>query len=266
MFNRLALVQKDGNYYVDSREVAELIGKQHGHLMRDIRGYALTLGKVTQSKIGVSDFFVESSYFDSTGRTLPCYLLTKMGCEMVANKLTGEKGVLFTAAYVSQFNAMENYLRTEREKMQAMKPTLSDCNDTAQIIIEQLRRTGASTYRVLEFLDELYRPLGVELLHSGEFADVPHTFTALQIAYIFGMYSLYGNPHAQAVSCILNDHLLIGTEHKIAVSDDCLDGITGGHRYDKYALEKVHEWLSNLCYPTKIYSVYRTYHVVYRRT
>jgi len=72
-----------------------------------------------------SDFCIDA------GRQLPCYLLSKMGCEMISTRLTGEKGILFTAAYFSQFNAMENFLRTEREKMQAMKPTLSDCNDTA---------------------------------------------------------------------------------------------------------------------------------------
>jgi len=151
---------------------------------------------------------------------------------------------------------MENYLRTEREKMQAMKPTLSDCNDTAPIIVEQLRRTGASTYRILEFLDELYKPLGVELLRSGEFDNVPHTFTALQIAYICGMYSLYGLPHAQAVSCILNEHLLIDDGHKIIVSDESLDAITGRYRYDMYALKKVQGWLNNLGYPNSVYSAY----------
>jgi len=30
-----------------------------------------------------------------------------MGCEMIAHKLIGEKGVLFTAAYVAKFNEME---------------------------------------------------------------------------------------------------------------------------------------------------------------
>ncbi|MCL1805797.1 MAG: Rha family transcriptional regulator [Clostridiales bacterium] len=61
----------------------------------------------TAPKAGVSGFTLESTYRDSTGRTLPCYLLSKMGCELVANKLTGEKGVLFTVAYVARFNELE---------------------------------------------------------------------------------------------------------------------------------------------------------------
>ncbi len=49
-------------------------------------------------------FFIESNYKSSQGKLLPCYLLTKMGCEFVANKMTGKKGTLFTAQYVSLFN------------------------------------------------------------------------------------------------------------------------------------------------------------------
>lgn len=91
---------------VDSREVAEMTGKLHKHLLRDISGYIEVMEQATETKIGPSDFFIPSTYKDSTGRTLPCYLLTKKGCDMVANKMTGEKGVLFTAAYVTAFEKM----------------------------------------------------------------------------------------------------------------------------------------------------------------
>ena len=63
-----------------------MVGKDHAHLMRDIKKY---VGVLTQSKIGFSDFFIEFTYKGPTGRTLPCYLITKKGCEFVANKLTG---------------------------------------------------------------------------------------------------------------------------------------------------------------------------------
>ena len=86
---------------IDSREVAEMIGKQHAHLMRDIKGYAEVLGN-----FGLSDFFIESNYKDSTGRTLPCYLLTRKGCDFIASRMTGKKGVQFSARYVCAFDAM----------------------------------------------------------------------------------------------------------------------------------------------------------------
>lgn len=91
---------------VDSREVSKLVEKQHKNLLRDIDSYIETMANSTELKIEPSGFFIKSTYKDSTGRTLPCYLLTKKGCDMVANKMTGEKGVLFTAAYVTAFEKM----------------------------------------------------------------------------------------------------------------------------------------------------------------
>lgn len=90
----LAIFEKHGQLYADSREVAEMVGKHHFHLIRDIQRYVKVL---TESKIGVSEFFAPSTYKDSTGRELPGFDCTKMGCEMIAHKLTGNKGVLFTA-------------------------------------------------------------------------------------------------------------------------------------------------------------------------
>lgn len=104
--NELSIIHKNGVDVIDSREVAEAIGKEHRHLIRDIRNYAGVIENSTEPNFGLSDFFIPSTYTDSTGRTLPCYLLTKKGCDMVANKMTGEKGVLFTAAYVTAFEKM----------------------------------------------------------------------------------------------------------------------------------------------------------------
>ena len=100
---------------VDSRDVAEMVGKRHDHLIRDISGYIKIMagdthpksgGSGNEHKIAPSDFFIPHVYQDSTGRTLPCYLLTKKGCDMVANKMTGEMGGLFTAAYVTAIERM----------------------------------------------------------------------------------------------------------------------------------------------------------------
>ena len=67
-----------------SLEIAELTGKQHNHLMRDIRNMERAWEKVTQSRFGLS------TYKDSTGRTLPCYQLTKTECLYIATKFNDE--------------------------------------------------------------------------------------------------------------------------------------------------------------------------------
>ncbi len=102
--NELTPMNFNGVDVIDSQQVAEAVGKEHSKLLRDIRRYSEYL---TEAKIGFSDFFIESSYTDPTGRTLPCYLCTRKGCEMIANKLTGQKGVVFTALYINAFHKME---------------------------------------------------------------------------------------------------------------------------------------------------------------
>lgn len=103
----MRIVSINGQLLVDSREVAEMTGKQHKDLLETIRVYIVHL---TSGNFRPSDFFIESTYEDGKGETRPCYLLTRKGCDMVANKMTGEKGVLFTATYVTKFEEMEQEL------------------------------------------------------------------------------------------------------------------------------------------------------------
>ncbi len=110
IMNGLDAFNYNGAEVVDSREVAEMIGKNHKDLLRDIRGYIEIMENSGERKIAPSDFFIPSVYTSARNKEMPCYLLTKKGCDMVANKLTGEKGVLFTAAYVTAFEDMHSAL------------------------------------------------------------------------------------------------------------------------------------------------------------
>lgn len=95
---------------IDSREVAEMVGKEHKKLLRDIRGYQEQLAG---AKIGPGDFFRESTYLDANNQSRPCFMVTKKGCEFIAHKLTGQKGTEFTARYINRFHEMEEQLMKE---------------------------------------------------------------------------------------------------------------------------------------------------------
>lgn len=107
--NDLKIINLGNKLMVDSRDVAEMIDVRHSDLLIKICGYETHL---TNGKFRSSDFFNISNYRDAKGQFRPCYLLTRKGCDMVANKMTGEKGVLFTATYVTKFEEMENSLKT----------------------------------------------------------------------------------------------------------------------------------------------------------
>lgn len=93
---------------ITSMEVAEMVEKDHSKLLRDIRNYVAQLG---EAKIGFTDFFEESTYTTEQNKVLPCFNVTKKGCEFIANKLTGTKGVIFTAKYINRFHDMEKTIQ-----------------------------------------------------------------------------------------------------------------------------------------------------------
>ena len=98
---------------IDSREVAEMMGKEHKYVLRDIEGTDKVVGIIPtleSANLHSQKYFIPSTYKAGT-REYKCYLVTKMGCEMLGNKQQGEKGILFTAKYVERFNQYEEQLK-----------------------------------------------------------------------------------------------------------------------------------------------------------
>ena len=109
--NGLKVQDFHGKQVIDSRDVAQMVERNHYELLKSIRQYAQYLN---EGEIPVVDFFIESTYQDGKGETRPNFLITKQGCDMIANKTTGKKGVLFTAAYVTAFEEMRQALTAPR--------------------------------------------------------------------------------------------------------------------------------------------------------
>ena len=98
--------------YLSSMEVAEMVDKDHAHLMRDIRNY---IDLLNQSNFGSVDFFREDTYKDAKGETRNCYMISKKGCEFIAHKMTGQKGAIFTAKYIERFHEMQDALQPKSQ-------------------------------------------------------------------------------------------------------------------------------------------------------
>lgn len=78
----LDLLQKEKK--MTSLEIAELTGKSHNDVLKAIRAMEPAWERITQGKFSLSE------YKDSTGRTLPCYELTKRECLYIATKFNDE--------------------------------------------------------------------------------------------------------------------------------------------------------------------------------
>ena len=144
----LTVINQNGTFTVDSREVAEMVDKRHDNLLRDIENYSEIILN-SNLRLGVGNFFIPSNYQDVTGRNLKCFLLTRKGCDLVANKMTGEKGVLFTATYVTKFEEMEQTL-----KAPVLKP-MTQSELTAAIAQNQveIERTANTALEIATKLD-----------------------------------------------------------------------------------------------------------------
>jgi hypothetical protein len=213
--------------------------------------------KFTGRTFTPSDFFLESSYFDSTGRELPCYLISKRGAEVIANKLTGEKGVLFTFAYVSRFNELEAAER-EAEIQSRSKPRLSEFNGAIKNVLGVMSDAYVAPESVMDFLRDIYKPLGIKLAEDGY---TPCFYTVTDIAQINGIYSESGRPHSHAVAAILS-RLKIHESQIVAVPYG-LVGVT--YRYDIDVISAVGEWISKNGFPNEVPYLNFNYHIHYNR-
>ncbi|MCM0758061.1 Rha family transcriptional regulator [Sporomusa sphaeroides DSM 2875] len=108
--NNLMIIDHNGHKVIDSRQVAEMTEVRHSDLLEKIKGYIQYL---ENGEFRSQDFFIPNTYkTEGNNKTYDCFLITRKGCDMVANKMTGEKGVLFTAAYVTKFEEMEKQLKS----------------------------------------------------------------------------------------------------------------------------------------------------------
>lgn len=181
--------QKTIEQTLTSMEVAEMIGKEHKNLIRDIRIY---VSELNQLKIEPVDFFRESTYTDAKGESRPCYDITKKGCEFIAHKLTGIKGTEFTARYINRFHdmegAIENGLPQKKgydEKLHIME--MNACSRMAQTYLKLAQiDTLSPTYK------NVLASKASEVLAGEPVIPLPKieqkkVYTAQEIGDIFGV-------------------------------------------------------------------------------
>ena len=149
---------------ITSMEVAQMVGKKHYDLLKDIRRYAEQLG---EGKISVSDFFTESSYATEQNKTMPCFLVTKKGCEFIAHKLTGQKGTEFTARYINRFHEMERDLMNP----QPAEIPVGEVASYLKVMDRVAVRQNLAPYKIAENFKKVSEQFGVQL--TADFVKVP---------------------------------------------------------------------------------------------
>lgn len=164
---------------MSSLEIARLTGKDHAHVMRDIRNMEPAWEKISQSKFGLA------SYSDAQGKQRPCYELTKTECLYVATKFNDEA----RAKLVLRWEELE---RKERANMIA----LPDFTDPAEAAIAWAKQYNEKKVLLIENkqLEEENIQLALEnqeLKNDKNYLDLIMRSKALltvsQIAQDYGM-------------------------------------------------------------------------------
>lgn len=155
------------DFMLNTIEIAEMMEMAHWGLLRKLEGRTQKNGKhikgyieiLTERQMSPSDFFIPSTYKDSSGKENKCYKVTKKGCEFLANKFTGEKGVLFTARYINRFHEMENEIQKKAE------PAIqtNELSNLASVVESVMVRQNCYPYEIAKVMNQLFKQFGVKL-------------------------------------------------------------------------------------------------------
>lgn len=111
---------------VSSRQVAEKFGKDHKHVLENIR-------EIFRSAENSANLFHETEMPDSYGRMQKCYLMNRDGFTLLAMGFTGKDALQWKLKYIAKFNEMEQQLHKPLSPLEVLAAQ-------AQALVEQERR------------------------------------------------------------------------------------------------------------------------------
>ncbi len=164
---------------MSSLEIARLTGKPHNDVLKAIRAMEPAWERVTEGK------FSRSEYKDPTGRSLPCFELTKIECLYIATKFNDEA----RAKLVIRWEELEQKARAQM----LMLPDFTDPAEAAIAWAKQYneRKVLALENKRLEDENIVLALENQELKHDKNYLDLIMRSKALltisQIAQDYGM-------------------------------------------------------------------------------
>lgn len=190
--NELEVVEKmQGNENVpviDSREIAKMVGMRHDNLCRNIQHYIDVIGK--NSKLSSSNFFIPTTYKQAgNGKEVTRYDVTRKGCEMIANKLTGDKGILFTAEYVTRFNDMEKAITKKLSSLDMLEMSVKVMRELS----ERQSQTESKINDVSDKVTKLESDLKPKAEYTERVLKNPVAITSTAIAKEYGLTAVKFN-------------------------------------------------------------------------
>lgn len=228
---------------IPSYEIAEMMEVEHPKVLRMIEGDKTHIGIIPtldKTQMGSISYFIKSSYKDTMNREKVCYECTKMGCDMLANKMTGEKGILFSAKYVKRFNEMEKLLLEQNTPSYMISDPIKRAE---QWIKEQKEK------QLIEEQKKLIEEKHDNLVHN------PKTYTTTEIAKELGFSSataLNKDLESKKIQYKVNETWVLNAKFSkddfVNIKQSELEG--GRIIYNRRWTGKGRDWLVNEIYNT----------------
>ena len=154
---------KIGMATMTSREIAEITGKRHDNIMRDIR---VEKEKLDLEGIDTHLIFEFSEYQDSTGRTLPQYLLSRDGVMMLAMKYD----TITRYKITQKLNELENKMKLPATYKEALLALVAAEEEKEQLAlaVTTLKVAVADTAEKVLLADSLHLDTSVKIGHLAK--------------------------------------------------------------------------------------------------
>lgn len=167
------VVMKNQQAVTTSLKVAEVFGKEHRSVIRNIKN-------LTAQNCAVKKMFVESTYVNSRGQEWPMFYMNRDGFTLLAMGFTGNKALEFKLKYIKAFNNMEDFIKKQQQF--AMPQTFGEALQLAadqQKLIEknqpkvdyydeQMRNPGLMT------VTEIAKDFGLSAAKLNKFLERKH--------------------------------------------------------------------------------------------
>ncbi len=112
--NELVIMQNK-QAVTTSLKVAEVFGKRHDHIMRDVNNLKKDLPNF-------GEMFLDGTEPDSYGRNRRIYYMNRDGFTLLAMGFTGKKAMQFKLKYIEAFNSMEKQLSVKTDSYMIQDP------------------------------------------------------------------------------------------------------------------------------------------------
>lgn len=131
------VVVKNNQVVVSSRQVAEKFGKEHKHVLENIRQILVAENSATK-------FFQEASH-TYRGQSFPEYLMNRDGFTLLAMGFTGKEALQWKLKYIAAFNEMEQTLNNKPVSALKAKEVEARLNNSRARIASEYRKIAEKT-------------------------------------------------------------------------------------------------------------------------